>query len=51
MKRTIRKVGNSTMISITPAVLELLDLKVGDIVDATVKGGKLEIVKIKKETK
>lgn len=49
MKRIIRKVGNSVMISITPAVLELLNLNVGDVVDATVKGNKLEIVKIKGE--
>ena len=51
MKRVIRKVGNSTMISITPAVLELLNLKVGDVVDATVKGNKLEIVKIQEVKK
>lgn len=47
MKKIIRKVGNSTMISISPVILEVLNLKVGDSVDVVVKEGRLEIVKTK----
>jgi antitoxin ChpS len=39
----LRKVGGSVMLAVPPAIIDLLDLRVGAPVGVTVEGGKLVI--------
>ena len=39
----LRKVGGSVMLTVPPAILELLDLRVGAVVGLVVDGGRLVI--------
>ena len=39
----LRKVGGSVMLAVPPAVLELLDLRVGEPVDLAVENGQLVV--------
>jgi antitoxin ChpS len=40
---TLRKVGGSVMLTVPPAILDLLHLRVGETVGVTVDGGRLVI--------
>jgi len=42
-KTNLRKVGGSVMLAVPPSILELLDLKPGEMVGLTVDAGRLVI--------